>query len=131
MEETGLTKKVKKSLEAWSLVDSVEKVHQSGFTPELGKPDICGRFTDGTEFHLELKSEGKAFSGLKWNQALSLWKKARQGACVGVIATMEDFDSFNEHFHVNLDIIERRLNRGDDKVFIIPKNRPLEGKQNE
>ena len=35
--ETRLTAKVKKKLEGWALVKEVEKVHQSGYSSELGK----------------------------------------------------------------------------------------------
>ena len=125
--ETRLTGKVKKALEEWSLVKEVEKVHQSGYSAELGRADIKGKFRDNTEFHLELKTDGKQFSGLKYNKAFVLWKQSHDGACVGVIGSMEDFEFFKENFHVNHDIIEKRLNKNlSSEEFKLAKNRPKE-----
>lgn len=125
--ETRLTAKVKKKLEGWALVKEVEKVHQSGYSSELGRADICGKFKDNTEFHLELKTEGKAFSGLKFNQAFVLWKKSQGGACVGVVSSMDELDYFMENFNVNHDIIEKRLNKNlAFPEFEVAKNKPKE-----
>ena len=125
--ETRLTAKVKKALEEWTLVKEVEKVHQSGYSSELGRADICGKFKDNTEFHLELKTEDKKFSGLKFNQAFVLWKKSIDGACVGVVSTMEELKYFMENFNVNHDIIEKRLNKNlTEPEFEVVKNKPKE-----
>ena len=123
--ETLLTQTVKKELENWDLVDKVEKIHQSGFSAELGTPDIRGKFKDGTEFFLELKVKGKEFSGLAFNQAFQLWREARKGACVGVIASKEDLKEFKQKFRANHWAIEKRLNKnGSKEKFVLVKNIP-------
>ena len=109
--ETLLTQAVKKELENWNLVDKVEKIHQSGFSAELGTPDIRGKFKDGTEFFLELKVRGKEFSGLTFNQAFQLWREAKKGSCVAVIASKEDLREFRRSFQANHEAIEKYLNR--------------------
>ena len=126
--ETLLTQAVKKELENWNLVDKVEKIHQSGFSAELGTPDIRGKFKDGTEFFLELKVAGKEFSGLTFNQAFQLWREAKKGSCVGVIASKEDLKKFRQNFQVNHEAIEKRLNKNSGKEkFKVTKNKPKGG----
>lgn len=43
-------------------------------------------------------------------RAFNMWKKAEKGACVGVLASMDDLQDFKRNYQANHDKIERRLN---------------------